>query len=192
MKNVTQLINSHYQKNKKINDLAEWIQNSENGVTIDEIAEKLGVCRRTATSLKHTLKQKYPQLKEVSKSGNLIRWIIPKDTVSQYPDSIKNPISLMPPKKTSSYSLFSLPKDDCMIDNLIKLNKEKTLNDKLKMLIVLGKKAGYDKLTDKQIMIAYYGKYTTQDKTDRKTLSEIREGLNCLQTPYMESIDKDG
>lgn len=188
MKNATQLINSHYQKNKKIKDLAEWIQNSENGVTIDEIAEKCGVCRRTATNLKHTLKERYPQFQEISRKGHTRRWIIPKNSVSQYPDSIKNPISLAPISKTPDQSLFSLTKDAGIIDTLIKLNKEQTFTDKLKMLIVLGKKEGYNKLTDKQLMIAYYGKYTTKDKTDRKTLSEIKEGLKYLQSPYIELI----
>lgn len=60
---------------------------------------------------------------------------------------------------------------------------------KLEALFDLAKKSGYNKLTDKQVMIAYYGKYTTKDNNDRKTLSEIKEGLNKLKSPYKELID---
>ena len=78
------------------------------------------------------------------------------------------------------------------LDILNKTNKEKTFNDKLQMLLFLGKKAGYRKLTDKQIVIAYYGKYTTKDSTDQKTLKEIREGLSKVKSPFKELIDFNG
>ena len=60
---------------------------------------------------------------------------------------------------------------------------------KLEELITLANKAGYQKVTPKQLVIAYYGKYTTQDNNDRKTLSEIRTGLSKLSSEYNKHID---
>lgn len=85
-----------------------------------------------------------------------------------------------------------LPKDSITFKTVMDSSPQKDVfQTKLENLFDLAKESGYNKLTDKQVMIAYYGKYTTQDKTDRKTLSEIREGLSKLQSPYKELIERN-
>lgn len=97
----------------------------------------------------------------------------------------------MKEKNTHSHKgIFEL--DEISVLNMFtQQNKEKNLKDKLEMLITLGTKAGYDKLTDKQLVVAYYGRYTTKDHNDCKTLSEIKEGMKRLQSPFKDHIEYD-
>lgn len=83
---------------------------------------------------------------------------------------------------------------DSMLNNpealnvLISNNRERTFDDKLRMLLLLGKKSGYNKLTSKQITIAYYGKYTTKNNKDCKTLSEIKTGLSNIKSEVCKNL----
>ena len=48
--------------------------------------------------------------------------------------------------------------------------------------------SGYNKLTSKQITIAYYGKYTTKNNKDCKTLSEIKTGLSNIKSEVCKNL----
>lgn len=81
------------------------------------------------------------------------------------------------PKGTIDYNQYTSQKD--------------IFQTKLEELISLANKYGYSKVTPKQLMIAYYGKYTTQDASDRKTLAEIEEGIKKLPLNFSSQIDSN-
>lgn len=60
--------------------------------------------------------------------------------------------------------------------------------EKIISLLKLGESNGYPSLTDKQLMIAYYGEYTTKDSNDRMTLSEIKQVIKDLPSQYTKHI----
>lgn len=162
MKKTSTLSNDNlfYKKSRGLLEVALWMQEQENGVSIKDMMETLKVSRRTAIRIKDSIKNWFPQIQEMIGENKMKYWSIPSGTIALRTATDPKPV-------------------------------RDTFQTKLEDLFNLAKKEGYKKLTDKQVMIAYYGKYTTQNKTDRKTLSEIREGLSKLQSPYKELIDKN-
>ena len=161
MKNTCTQSNKHqtfYEKSRGLFQVALWMQNSKDGVSILDIMENVKVSRRTAFRIKDSLKEWFPQMKEINGKYNTKRWSIPQGSLS--------------------YNKDATEKD--------------TFQTKLKNLITLANMSGYPKVTPKQLVIAYYGKYTTQDANDRKTLAEIKEGLTKLSQTYNNHVDFNG
>lgn len=73
-----------YQKTQKLLDLALWMQNTENGVSIVDIIQKFNVSKRTAIRMKDMVKEQFPQIKEINGAHNTKRWYIPQGSLKQY------------------------------------------------------------------------------------------------------------
>ena len=73
-----------YQKTQKLLDLALWMQNAENGISIADIMQKFKVSKRTAIRMKDMVKEQFPQIKEISGAHNTKRWYIPPCSLGQY------------------------------------------------------------------------------------------------------------
>lgn len=91
-------------------------------------------------------------------------------------------------EKERDFSIACLKRDDYMLDNLIKLNKELTTQDKIKKILLLAKKQGHGKLTARQLVIAYYVRYTMDDRNDFQDLTQMRKELSEISAPYKELI----
>ncbi len=94
-----------YQKTQKLLDLALWMQNAENGVSITDIMQKFNVSKRTAIRMKDMVKLQFPQIKEISGPHNTKRWLIPQSSLGQYVgfsvseiNALQNAIKLMKTK----------------------------------------------------------------------------------------------
>lgn len=157
MKKIPTQSNSHkvfYEKSRGLFEIALWMQNSKDGVSLQDIMDNVKVSKRTAIRIKDSLKEWFPQMKEIHGKYNTKRWNIPE----------------------GSLNYNSTPEKD-------------VFQNKLKTLITLANMSGYPKVTPKQLVIAYYGKYTTENHNDRKTLAEIKEGLTKLSSVFNDHVD---
>lgn len=110
-----------YQKTQKLLELALWMQNKEDGVSITDIMNKYDVSKRTAIRMKDMVKEQFPQIKEVNGAHNAKRWFLPQGSLNNFigfslneVNSLQNAIKLMKTK---------LPEDVDALENV--LNKIK-------------------------------------------------------------------
>lgn len=69
-----------YKKSELLNDLALWMQGSDEGVSLNDIMKKYDVSLRTAVRMKDAIAQKYPQIQETAGRYNKKLWKLPKNT----------------------------------------------------------------------------------------------------------------
>lgn len=72
-----------YNKTQIINDLALWLQDTDEGVSLKDIMSKYDVSLRTAIRMKDTLIKKYPQIQEITGKYNSKKWCMPKGTAKE-------------------------------------------------------------------------------------------------------------
>ena len=91
-----------YQKTQKLLELALWMQNKEDGVSITDIMNKYDVSKRTAIRMKDMVKEQFPQIKEVNGAHNAKRWSLPQGSLNNFigfslneVNAIQNAIKLM-------------------------------------------------------------------------------------------------
>lgn len=70
-----------YDKIHDLLDLAIWMQSDREGVSLNEIAEKYGVSRRTAERMRDMILIQFPQTEENIGENNQKRWYIPQGTL---------------------------------------------------------------------------------------------------------------
>lgn len=70
-----------YEKTYDLLDLATWIQSSREGVSLNDIASKYNVSRRTAERMRDMIVIRFPQAEEVVGENNQKRWYIPQGTL---------------------------------------------------------------------------------------------------------------
>lgn len=70
-----------YDKIHNLLDLAIWMQSDREGVSLNEIAEKYGVSRRTAERMRNMILIQFPQTEETVGENNQKRWCIPQGTL---------------------------------------------------------------------------------------------------------------
>lgn len=94
-----------YQKTQRILDLALWMQNQDDGVSLADIMSKFNVSKRTALRMKDMVKEQFPQIKERNSAHNKKHWYIPQGTLGQYVgfslseiNALQNAIKLMQAK----------------------------------------------------------------------------------------------
>lgn len=73
-----------YEKTYDLLDLAIWMQSTREGVSLNEIAEKFGVSRRTAERMRDMIVNKFPQTEEIISENNVKRWYIPQGTLKDF------------------------------------------------------------------------------------------------------------
>lgn len=91
-----------YEKTQKLLELALWMQNAEDGVSIADIMDRFKVSKRTAIRMKDMVKEQFPQIKEISGPHNTKHWYIPPCSLGQYVgfslgeiNALQNAIKLM-------------------------------------------------------------------------------------------------
>ena len=70
-----------YDKIHDLLDLAIWMQSDREGVSLNEIAKKYGVSRRTAERMRDMILIQFPQTEENIGENNQKRWYIPQGTL---------------------------------------------------------------------------------------------------------------
>lgn len=70
-----------YEKTYDLLDLAIWMQSTREGVSLNEIAEKYQVSRRTAERMRDMIITRFPQAEEIICENNQKRWYIPQGTL---------------------------------------------------------------------------------------------------------------
>lgn len=70
-----------YDKIHDLLDLAIWMQSDREGVSLNEIAEKYSVSRRTAERMRDMILVQFPQTEENIGENNQKRWYIPQGTL---------------------------------------------------------------------------------------------------------------
>lgn len=73
-----------YEKTYDLLDLAVWMQSTREGVSLNEIAARFGVSRRTAERMRDMIITKFPQTEEVVGENNVKRWYIPQGTLKDF------------------------------------------------------------------------------------------------------------
>lgn len=73
-----------YEKTYDLLDLAIWMQSSREGVSLNEIAKKFNVSRRTAERMRDMIVYRFPQTEEVIGENNIKRWYIPQGTLKDF------------------------------------------------------------------------------------------------------------
>ena len=118
-----------YQKTQNILELALWMQNAENGVSIADIMQKFNVSKRTAIRMKDMVREQFPQIKEINGLHNTKRWYIPQGSLGQYVgfslteiNALQNALKLMKTK---------MPEDGAAIETVIHKIKASMSNEVL-------------------------------------------------------------
>ena len=70
-----------YEKTYDLLDLAIWMQSTREGVSLNDIAEKYQVSRRTAERMRDMIITYFPQAEKTTEGGNSKRWYIPQGTL---------------------------------------------------------------------------------------------------------------
>ena len=70
-----------YEKTYDLLDLAVWMQSTREGVSLNDIAEKYQVSRRTAERMRDMIITRFPQAEEIICENNQKRWYIPQGTL---------------------------------------------------------------------------------------------------------------
>lgn len=70
-----------YEKTYDLLDLAVWMQSNREGVSLNDIAEKYHVSRRTAERMRDMIITRFPQAEEIICENNQKRWYIPQGTL---------------------------------------------------------------------------------------------------------------
>ena len=70
-----------YEKTYDLLDLAIWMQSTREGVSLNDIAEKYQVSRRTAERMRDMIITRFPQAEELICENNQKRWYIPQGTL---------------------------------------------------------------------------------------------------------------
>lgn len=73
-----------YEKTYNLLDLAIWMQSTREGVSLNEIAAKFGVSRRTAERMRDMIVTRFPQTEERIYENNTKRWYIPQGTLKDF------------------------------------------------------------------------------------------------------------
>ena len=70
-----------YEKTYDLLDLAIWMQSTREGISLNDIAEKYQVSRRTAERMRDMIITSFPQAEEIVRENNQKRWYIPQGTL---------------------------------------------------------------------------------------------------------------
>ncbi len=73
-----------YEKTYDLLDLAIWMQSNREGVSLNDIAEKYHVSRRTAERMRDMIITRFPQAEEIICENNQKRWYIPQGTLKDF------------------------------------------------------------------------------------------------------------
>ena len=73
-----------YEKTHDLLDLAIWMQSTREGISLNEIADKYQVSRRTAERMRDMIVSQFPQVEEVVGENNQKRWYIPQGTLKDF------------------------------------------------------------------------------------------------------------
>lgn len=73
-----------YEKTYDLLDLAVWMQSTREGVSLNEIATKFNVSRRTAERMRDMIITRFPQTEEIICENNIKRWYIPQGTLKDF------------------------------------------------------------------------------------------------------------
>ena len=73
-----------YEKTYDLLDLAVWMQSTREGVSLNEIATKFNVSRRTAEHMRDMIITRFPQTEEIVCENNIKRWFIPQGTLKDF------------------------------------------------------------------------------------------------------------
>lgn len=73
-----------YEKTYDLLDLAIWMQSDREGVSLNDIAQKFKVSRRTAERMRDMIVIRFPQTVEEIGDNNVKRWHIPQGTLKDF------------------------------------------------------------------------------------------------------------
>lgn len=73
-----------YEKTYDLLDLAIWMQSNREGVSLNDIADKYKVSRRTAERMRDMIITRFPQAEEILCENNQKRWYIPQGTLKDF------------------------------------------------------------------------------------------------------------
>jgi len=73
-----------YEKTYDLLDLAIWMQSGREGVSLNDIATKFKVSRRTAERMRDMIIRRFPQTVEELGENNVKRWYIPQGTLKDF------------------------------------------------------------------------------------------------------------
>ena len=73
-----------YEKTYDLLDLAIWMQSNREGVSLEDIANKYKVSRRTAERMRNMIITRFPQAEEIVEEHNKKRWYIPQGTLKDF------------------------------------------------------------------------------------------------------------
>lgn len=73
-----------YEKTYQLLDLAIWMQSDREGVSLNDIAKRFGVSRRTAERMRDMIVYRFPQTEESAGENNTKRWYIPQGTLKDF------------------------------------------------------------------------------------------------------------
>ncbi|MDY2958278.1 hypothetical protein, partial [Floccifex sp.] len=84
-----------YEKTYDLLELAIWMQSDREGVSLNDIATKFKVSRRTAERMRDMIVAKFPQVVEEIGENNIKRWHIPQGTLKDFIQFDANEITVL-------------------------------------------------------------------------------------------------
>ena len=73
-----------YNKTDNMNELVLLMQDTDEGISLQDIMKKYYVSLRTATRMKDAIVKKYPQIKEIQGRYNTKKWKLPKNSLNNF------------------------------------------------------------------------------------------------------------
>lgn len=84
-----------YEKTYDLLELAIWMQSDREGISLNDIATKFNVSRRTAERMRDMIVAKFPQVVEEIGENNIKRWHIPQGTLKDFIQFDANEITVL-------------------------------------------------------------------------------------------------
>ena len=123
-----------YEKTYDLLELAIWMQSDREGVSLNDIATKFKVSRRTAERMRDMIVAKFPQVVEEIGENNIKRWHIPQGTLKDFIQFDANEITVLENAK-KLFEKQQLRKQAEILGNVINKMKSNIKPDVLRKIL---------------------------------------------------------
>ena len=123
-----------YEKTYDLLELAIWMQSDREGVSLNDIATKFKVSRRTAERMRDMIVAKFPQVVEEIGENNIKRWHIPQGTLKDFIQFDANEITVLENAK-KLFEKQQLRKQAEILGNVINKMKANIKPDVLRKIL---------------------------------------------------------
>ena len=170
-----------YEKTYDLLELAIWMQSDREGVTLNDIATKFKVSRRTAERMRDMIVAKFPQVVEEIGENNIKRWHIPQGTLKDFIQFDADEITVLESAK-KLFEKQQLGKQAEILGNVINKMKANIKPDVLRKIL-----PDAEVLTESEMFVYRHGPKLNINPNIIKTIQQALLECHRINIFYMHN-----